>query len=64
MTPSPQGQPSQSQTTANEALTEQGRIKLLAGLLLSEPWMLVACGLGDVTGGDLAKQLLALRKPT
>ena len=51
-----------SNTTANEAMTEEKRIDLLATLLMSQPWVLVVCGLGDIKGEDLAKHLLKLRK--
>lgn len=48
-------------STPAESLTEEMRIKLLAKLLLSEPWTLVACGLGHIKGEELAKQLLQMR---
>lgn len=47
---------------ANEAMTEEKKIELLASLLLSQPWVLVSCGLGSIKGADLAKQLLKLSK--
>jgi Ran GTPase-activating protein (RanGAP) involved in mRNA processing and transport len=44
-----------------DAMTEEKRIELLAALLMTQPWTLVACGLGEITGEDLAKRLLSLR---
>lgn len=46
--------------TPSEAMTDEKRIELIAKLLLSQPWILVACGLGKIKGEDLAKHLLAL----
>lgn len=45
---------------ADDAMTEERRIKLIAALLMSEPGTLVACGLGTIKGEVLAKHLLAL----
>lgn len=44
-----------------QALTEDKRVELIAALLMSEPWTLVACGLGEIKGEILAKHLLMLR---
>lgn len=46
--------------TPSEAMTKEKRVALLANLLMSEPWTLVACGLGKIKGEDLAKYLLTL----
>jgi hypothetical protein len=46
--------------TADQKMSEDDKVKLLAGLLLSEPWKLVAVGLGSIKGEDLARALLKL----
>lgn len=48
-------------STPSEAITAENRIELIAELLMSQPWTLVACGLGEIKGEDLAKHLLKLR---
>lgn len=47
-----------------DAMTEETRVKLLSELLLSQPWVLVSCGLGQIKGEKLAKQLLKLTHHT
>lgn len=46
--------------TVSDKMTHDDKVKLLAGLLMSEPWKLVAVGLGTVKGEDLAEALLKL----
>lgn len=43
-----------------DAITEEKRIELLAALLMTQPWTLVACGIGEIKGEDLAKRLLSI----
>lgn len=41
-----------------DAIKDETRIQLIAELLMSQPWTLVACGLGEIKGEDLARRLL------
>ena len=52
--------PELAQATGSAEMTCEVKIARLAKLLMSEPWTLVACGIGDIKGEDLAKRLLCL----
>ncbi len=45
-------------------MTHEKKVELLAQLLMSQPWTLVACGLGNISGGELALRLLDAPVPT